>query len=193
MQKYITHIFLIRKEIIIPKNYIFNNISLFEKGKLPYRYFLYSSTKTYYNEAEQAKIESQIYQKYGIELNTFQEKCKEGEKDSHHCYLIREDNLDDFIIYVQKTNYLLNSFVKYSLFETNDFLIGKKTTLIEHASFFGSIQIFKYLQNNEVKLTQSLWLYAIHSQNADLIHMMEESNVKPFYSSFIEDLKETIK
>ena len=30
---------------------------------------------------------------------------------------------------------------------------------------------------NEVDLTSSLWLYAIHSNNAELIHMLETNNV----------------
>ena len=43
--------------------------------------------------------------------------------------------------------------------------------------FFGSIQIIQYLKNNEVQLNESLWLYAIHSQNAELISFLESNKV----------------
>ena len=45
--------------------------------------------------------------------------------------------------------------------------------------FFGSIQIFNYLRMNDAELTSSLWLYAIHGKNAEIIHLLEENQVKP--------------
>ena len=46
---------------------------------------------------------------------------------------------------------------------------------------------------NNVELTPSLWLYAIHSNNPDLIHLLEEYHVEPKNKSFEECLKEAIK
>ena len=54
--------------------------------------------------------------------------------------------------------------------------------MIEYASFFGSIQIIRYLKYNKVPLTFSLWNYVVHSNNADLIHFLEENKVIPGYN-----------
>ena len=51
----------------------------------------------------------------------------------------------------------------------------KKPTLIEYAAFNGSIQIFQYLKMNKVELNEELWSYAIHSGNAQIIHLLEEN------------------
>ena len=100
----------------------------------------------------------------------FHELRKVGEDENFICKLIRDDNIKDFIVYVNKNNIQLNTPIKLSIFETNAFLIKKQNesqnkgiTLTEYAAFFGSIQIIKYLQMEGEKLTPSLWLYAIHS------------------------------
>ena len=86
-----------------------------------------------------------------------------------------------------------------SIFETNYLLLkNKKTTLIEYSAFFGAIQIFRYLIQNKVELTPSLWLYAIHSQNAEIIHLLESNEIEPpenksmknkYEAIFIESIK----
>ena len=120
-------------------------------------HFFYPSLKPYFNKYEQDHIESEITIKYEVDLNTFQEKCEKGENDSYICKLIREDLIDDFVIYVNKTNYRLRSKISESIYETNDFLKNKYPSLIEYTSFYGSIQIFKYLQLNNVKIEPSIW------------------------------------
>ena len=71
--------------------------------------------------------------------------------------MIRDDNVVEFITYVNKNNISLNSMIQTSIYETNSFLLKKQSvlrrnddgvTLIEYAAFFGSIQIFQYLQMN---------------------------------------------
>lgn len=57
---------------------------------------------------------------------------------------------------------------------------------------YGAIQIFKYLQLNRVPLTSSLWLFAIHGKNAEMIHL-EYNRVKPIDNSFDQCFKESIK
>ena len=108
----------------------------------------------------------------------FNEKRKKGENDGYLYQLIRTDSIEDFIIYVNKEDYSLNTYVEESIYETNSFLLKQdKTTLIEYSAFFGSIQIFKYLYKNNVKLTPSLWIYAVHGENEEIIHILEENNV----------------
>ena len=108
----------------------------------------------------------------------FDNRRKLGENDSYICNLIRNDSVIDFIKYITKNCIPLSGCINSSIFETNSFLIEKqkrqKITLIKYASFFGSIQIVRYLSMNNVQLDSSLFLYAAHSQNAELLHFLEE-------------------
>ena len=108
--------------------------------------------------------------------------------------IIRRDSLNDFISYIEKYDYSLNNCIKRSIFETNLFLIKRPNpTLIEYAAFFGSIQIFNKLLMNGATFEPSILLCAIHSQNIELIHMLEEHFVDKkddFYEKcFYESIK----
>ena len=69
-----------------------------------------------------------------MDIITFERMCQQGENHSYICSLIREDLIVEFITYVNKVNYPLDSIIDKSFFETNDFLIGKQPTLIEYAA-----------------------------------------------------------
>ena len=69
--------------------------------------------------------------------------------------------------------------------------MNKRSTLIEYASFFGSIQIFKYLYLNDVDLKPSLWIYSIHGVDAEMFQILDEKNLEP--DSYDSCLKESIK
>ena len=74
---------------------------------------------------------------------------------------------------------LFNGFNKISssFYETNSFLLKKKTiSLIEYSAFFGSIQIFQFLVFNNVDLNDDLWFYAIHGKNAEIIYDLFKYN-----------------
>ena len=140
---------------------------------------MYSGIKLFINEYEIKKIESEIKQKYDEEITNFIGKCRIGENYSYICSLIRQDAAEEFISYVNRTNISLLSQIRLSIFETNLFLMEKTPTLIEYASFYGSIQIIQYLRYSKVPLTYSMWFYTIHSNNAELIHCLEENEIKP--------------
>ena len=123
----------------------------------------------------------------------FGDKQKAGENDDEICELIRKDSIDDFIIYIHKKNIALNSEVKPSIFETNQFLVGRDTSLFEYSAFYGSIQIFNYFRFNKIEMTPSLWIYAIHGNNYEIIHLLEENNIKPKDETYNECLKEALK
>lgn len=53
-------------------------------------------------------------------------KRQEGENDNYICKLIREDNIDEFIVYMNQYNIPFDSNIKNSIFETNLFLLKKK-------------------------------------------------------------------
>ena len=125
--------------------------------------------------------------------DSFYENRKKGENDDYICQLIREDSIDDFIIYVTKNPNSLGLIIKSSIYETNNFLIrNKESSLIEYAVFYGSIQILNYLIINNGELTSSLWKYAIHGKNNDIIHLLEENHINP-PKDYDELYRESIK
>ena len=115
----------------------------------------------------------------------FHKNRKIGENESYISELIRRDAVEEFVAYVNKACIKRDATIAPSIYETNAFLNKKQTLrsggigLIEYAAFFGLIQIFTFLKNEGVELTPSLWPYAIHGKNAELIHLLENNNVKP--------------
>ena len=173
--------------VIMPEKFSFSNLK-YIKASYPFYFF--------------TEFKRQINQKYTPEKNheltmmnmkLFDEKRKIGENESHICQLIRDDSIEDFISYVNKTNFSLTTTIESSIFETNSFLLKKDPTLIEYSAFFGSIQIFRYLYLNGVELKPSIWIYAIHGNNPELIHLLEENKIKPQDETYREILKESIK
>ena len=119
---------------------------------------------------------------------------KKGENDSMICELIRNDNVVGFISHVTIKNIPLSTTaIRPSIFEMNLLLNEKQPYLIEYAAFYGSIQIVRFLQYSNVKLEPSLWIYSIHSNNAELIHYLEENDVSPPNNSYETCLIEAIK
>ena len=129
-----------------------------------------------------------IYDESNKELpENFYEKRRERENDNQICKLIRKDSIIDFITYINQNDIQSKSIINPSIYETNLFLIkNQKVQLIEYAAFCGSIQIFNYLQNNGAELTPLLWLYAIHSNNAELIQILEENKIIPKDATYEE-------
>ncbi|KAK8898414.1 hypothetical protein M9Y10_000701 [Tritrichomonas musculus] len=126
--------------------------------------------------------------------DNFYQKRKIAENDTYICSLIREDNVEEFIAHLNKTNISIKSVIMDSIFETNHFLIKKKKpTLIEYAAFYGSIQIFNYLKFEGADLETDLWLYVIRGRNAELIHILEENHVKTIDSLYYDPFFESIK
>lgn len=113
----------------------------------------------------------------------FEEKRKSRMNDSLIAKVIQEDNIYDFQNIISSTNLDINSEIPYSIFEScvavnysNDM-----PTLIEFASFFGSIKIFKFLLMQNARISSNIWDYAIHGNNYDIIHLLEDHHVKYLY------------
>ena len=129
---------------------------------------------------------------------SFYELRKIGENDDKICEIIRTDSIDQFITYINKNNIPLDAEIIPSIFETNSFLAKKQVEkdqmkLIEYAAFFGSISIFNYLRLNSAKLTQSLWSFAIHGNNPEIIQLNEDNKIDDRDSSYKLYYKESIK
>ena len=174
-------LFLFENQIIIYDEDINKEIiSIIEENGNRYCHFFYPEVKEFNGEQKIRDIKNELLEKDSNVFDRFDEKRHEGENDTYICSLIRQDSIEEFVAYVTRTNHPLNCIIQPSNFETNSFLNeSRKTTLIEYSAFFGSIQIFQYLKLNNVVLKPSLWLYAIHSHNAELIHLLESSQVEP--------------
>ncbi|KAK8876102.1 hypothetical protein M9Y10_006288 [Tritrichomonas musculus] len=161
-------LFLFNEKILIPDKFIYSQIISSEYSEKKYFEYFYPEFKSFSNEE---------VTEFDIEL--FEKNRMIGENDQYICELIRDDLIDDFIIYVNRTNYSLSMPINASIFETNAFLLNNNPTLIEYAAFFGSIQILKYLHLNNVDISPDLFLYIIHGNNNDLVHYIEEKAEKP--------------
>ena len=165
----------------------------------------FRNNKKYKNEKYQQYFQPEI-QSFNNEKNelpdNFFEKRKIGENDNVICKIIQKDLVKDFIIYINKNCCQVNSTINSSIYETNNFLLKKEyveckeISLIEYAAFFGSIQIFNYLFLNGAEIKPSLWIYAVHGQNPDIIHCLEANKISPsqkdnvtFEQIFYESIK----
>ena len=168
-------------EMIILNQKIINIICYGKFRRRNYHLYFLPEIKQISNEISFKKEEEEEE-----ESTNFDYKRKIGENDSYICQLIRNDLIDEFIIHVNQTNLSLSSKIMPSIYETNHFLLKKdKVTLIEYAAFFGAVQIVKYLMINNAKSDTSLWDYAIHSNNAEMIHLLENDLIeKPKQSKF---------
>lgn len=179
--------FLFTQKIVIfdddVQEFLFKN---FDEDK-QYFYYFYPEIKSHIDDDKLKKIEEELQSIDNDIFTNFETNRQIGENDSYLCELIRQDLVKEFIIYVNKNNIKLSSHINESIFETNEFLIADKVTLIEYATFFGSLQIFQYLQLNNVDLTPSLWLYSVHGRNPFIIHILEENHVDYNVDELIEE------
>ncbi|KAK8883733.1 hypothetical protein M9Y10_042831 [Tritrichomonas musculus] len=176
---------------------IITSKKFFIQARYP-NYFL-PEIKDFISFKIQKKIESQnrnllnLNKHEKIDQSIFDEMRKIGENENHLCQLIRNDSINDFISHVNRSNISFASTIKPSIFETNSFLIKNNPTLIEYSAFFGSVQIFKYLYLNKVEIKPSIWQFAIHSRSSEMIHVLEECQIKPLNDNYQKCLNESIK
>lgn len=149
--------------------------------------FFYPEIKNFINEKQKEEILKNLDENI---LNDFDLKRKEGENDKYICKLNRNDSVEEFIALYNKLNYSTDKMIETSIFETNDYL-QKTHTLSEYSAFFGSYEIFLFLYMNGIELNQSIWFYAIHGKNPNIIHFLEENHIEPesYSLCFFESIK----
>ena len=182
-------LFLFDKKIITVDQDILRIFQIGAQNYKTYRFYFYDKIKDQISIQDKKNIEGRLLKDPNI-FNTFKEKVQKGENDSYICSLIREDSIEEFVSHISRLNISINSKIKPSIFETNYFLLTHTPSLIEYAAFHGSIQIFQNLRLNGADLNPSLWLYAIHGKNPEIIHLIEENHLKIEYN---EILNESIK
>ena len=175
-------LFLIKNNLIFVDKMISSKI-------ISYRYKTAKYSRFFYREI------NPFIKNKSIEIpENFEENRQNGENEDEICEIIRKDLIENFINFIEGKNYPLTSQITHSQYESNLFLIEQKeVTLIEYAAFFGSVEIFKYLQSNGVQLNSRLWLFAVHGNSLEIIHILEQNKVEPPSSSFDICIKEAIK
>ena len=175
-------LFLFEEKIIIPDESIYtivNKPKYFNQNYMTYFYPEFKSFITSSNEFEMDQY---------FEINR-----KTGNNSSLICELIQKDSIDEFVVYINRNNLSTSALIPESIFETNLFLLKKHPTLIEYSAFFGSIQIFNNLRFSGAELDSSLWIYAIHGGNPDIIHLLEEIEIQQPSYTYNQCYKEAIK
>ncbi|KAK8872220.1 hypothetical protein M9Y10_007985 [Tritrichomonas musculus] len=192
-------LFLFEENILEPNTTIASIITSPKYQKRYYPQYFIPEFKSIFDESQLKQIIDDYERSFRnrevikYDSESFKQLRKIGENDDYISRLIRDDSIVEFVTYVNQTNYQLSQTIKKSIFETNTFLIKNNPSLIEYAAFFGSIQIFQYLFNNKIRLSSFLWPFAIHGNNPDLIHFLEENQIKLSSQDIKKCLVESIK
>ncbi|KAK8882515.1 hypothetical protein M9Y10_045157 [Tritrichomonas musculus] len=186
-------LFLIKEKLLTIDKSIVQTMKKEKYQRAKYFYFFYPEIKTFIDEKQRDEIENEVNKTSKNNPCLFEDMRTKAENPEPICEIIRNDSIDDFVSYLTLHTNSKNMIIEPSIFETNPFLYNRELTLLEYSTFFGSIQIFKFLLLNGARLTPSLWIFAIHGQNPDIIHLLEEKKIQPLDCSFKECLKESIK
>ena len=89
-------------------------------------YYLFPVIKKYLKNNE-LNIENEIQQIFKVNIQLFENRIKQGENDSQICTLIRQDLIEDFIKYVNKTNLSLCSSAKEAEISPSATTMGRHT------------------------------------------------------------------
>ncbi|KAK8895545.1 hypothetical protein M9Y10_024013 [Tritrichomonas musculus] len=179
-------LFLFQEGMVkIDKN-IFECMSNYNFKSFGYLHYFFPEIKCFLDTETINSIQEEI-------PDNFEDLRLIGENDHFHLKLIQKDLINDFVRYVNQANLHPNSKIPESIFETNSFLLKNRPNLIEYSVFYGSIQIFNYLRLSKAKMSPTLWLYAIHSRNHDIIHILEDLHIAKPQNSIEKVLCESIK
>ena len=185
-------LFLFENNIITPNELIASIISNEKYTRTFYTQYFYPEFDHIFSSQKKEEI---ILHPKLIE-NDFQ-LLKNGRKIVNNYNLIQKliikDSLNDFISYVNSQNIPLNYIIKKQITQTSFFIIKNEINLIEYAALSGSVQIFKYLVSNKVEIKPFLWLCAIHGNNSEIIHILEDLRIQPPDNNFLNCFKEAVK
>lgn len=182
---------LFQEQILTPNDQMNLIIQSFPYKERYYPEYFYLEFQHLNNEETNQKILKNISISTKSLPPDFQKKRLVGENDHSLCSYIRNDDLEQFIDFINANNYKLNTEIDQSIYETHPFLMNP--TIIEYALFFGASQIVNYLVLQDISLTKQSWNYVVHSSNAELIHLLEDKLITPYSNDYSDCLKESIK
>ena len=170
-------LFLIQQKLVVIDDEI---ITVMIKS-YNYKYYFFPEIKLFLNVRNFLKINKKVKN-----IKNFDEKREIGQNDSYLCQLIRNDSIDDFKNFAEKENITAITKIEESIFETNPLLNKKIPTVIEYATFFGSIKIFNFLIEKCQKVDKSLLIYAVHSGNEEIVKTIETKFRKSCLTTFLK-------
>lgn len=92
------------------------------KGK---NFYFFPEIKPFINHSKSDEIEKEMHESFP-NIEDFFRLRKKGENEHYICELIRNDSIEEFVKYVNQTNYSISSTIQYSIFEMNAFLVERK-------------------------------------------------------------------
>lgn len=187
-------LFLIKEQILTIDEFVAEKLLSEKYRKFGYHIYFFPEIKEYMDSYTKLQTEYQFkkYNQNGINLFDLQRRV--GQNDSNITSYIREDSLTQFLSYVKDRKITFSTPIEYSIFETNQFLLDKKPTVLEYAAFFGSYEIFNHLVvQKKAKLQPSIWLYAIHGNNSKILKMLVDRKILPEDETYFKCIKEGIK
>lgn len=122
-------------------------------------------------------------------IDDFKAKRKKGNNENVICQIIRNDEFNNFIDFINYHTIDLNSTIPVSLFDIfNNVPTFSKEDFyyIEYAALNGSIQIFKYLIQNDFRIHPKTMNAAIIGGNYEIIHLLEDKNVSFDFDCFYD-------
>lgn len=133
------------------------------------------------------KEENKQFYQYAISKEKNRKMLKEINQEKHNelrmkgrnhhqiAEIIRNDDIEQFQEIISQNNISLNSRIPYSFYEDCQIISAKSDMpfLIDYASFFSSIKIFKFLWINDIKGNLATFNYAIAGGNYEIIHLLE--------------------
>lgn len=166
---------LLDLKIVTISNYIKDDLNhKCYNDKTKYYHFLYPELKDHLDEENRKKIEKELNEIDPDILPNFTQKLQEGENDSIFCQLSRQDSVMEFVAKFIQLDISPSFKISHSIFETNQFLIegSLEPTVFQYAAFFGATRILQFIMS-KCEPSQSLWTYAIHSNDYPLILFLE--------------------
>lgn len=160
-------LFLFEQNILTPDQSIANIFQSSKYRKKSYPQYFYPEFKSFFS------------QDFSEEISVSNQSRKEGENDGFFETIIRKDEVEKFIAHINKNDTSVDSLLSDSIYETNSFLYKNSPSIIEYASFYGSIQIFKYLIGQGATINSNIWLYAIHGNDPEIILYLIENEIEP--------------
>ena len=149
---------LFDEKILFPDKTLKSIITNGKYLKMHYPEYFYPEFEKLYETQFIEQLDSKIVEMARTNIEIFLEKRKIGENDEYLCELIRNDSINEFITFINKSNISSSTIITPSIFETNLFLIKRDNLkVIEYSSFFGSIQIIKYFLMNKAIISPTLF------------------------------------
>lgn len=184
-------LYLIQKKLVTVDQKI---VTVFTRPKFHrkfYFHYFYPEIKNFISDEKLKNEIEKSVSKYSCDL--FEKLRQNGENEEEICRIIRNDSISDFTSHVSNEKRNIFEPIRRSIFETNNLLLKRDSSLIEYAAFFGSVQIFQYLMEKKCKITPDLWFYAIHGQNFEILNILKQNKLRSKDYTFGKALDESFK